>query len=189
MIIHDVIQNSPEWYAVRRGVITASSFSKIITAKTMKISAQSDEIENKVIAEILTDEEDGEFNGNGWTERGKELEPKAVSLYEMVRDCETIPVGFVTNDDGTIGCSPDRFIGNDGGLEIKCLSAHRHIKYFLSGTIDEEHKPQVQGCLMITGRKWWDVMAYHPQLPPSIIRVEPDEEYQGKLSAASIMAL
>jgi hypothetical protein len=181
MIIHDFAQNSPEWIEAHRGVITASSFSKILTAKTMKLSKSAEEIEHKIIAEILTDDETGEFFGNQWTERGHELEPDAVAMYEMLKDVETTPVGFITTDDGLIGCSPDRLIGEDGGLEIKCLSAHKHIEMLVNKSIDEEHKPQVQGCLMVTERKWWDVMAYHPQLPPSIVRVVRDEEYIEKL--------
>ena len=31
--------------------------------------------------------------------------------------------------------------------------------------------------MWVTGRKWWDFMSYHPQLPPLIVRVFRDEEY------------
>jgi len=184
MIIHDVVQNSPEWYQARLGVITASTFGKIITPKTMKLSKQAAEIEDKIVAELLTGESCDEFNGNGWTERGHELEPEAVSLYEMLNDCECVSVGFITNAEGSVGCSPDRLVGEDGGLEIKCLSGHRHVKFALAGNLDEEHGPQIQGQMMLTNRKWWDVMSYHPKLPPKIIRVERDEAYIQKLSEA-----
>lgn len=184
MIMHDVQQNSPEWFAARVGVITASNFGRIITPKTMVLSASASAIENRIVAEILTGESIEEFQGNQYTDRGHILEPDAVSFYELTTGTETQKVGFITNDDGAVGCSPDRLIGEDGGLEIKCLSSPKHVEFVLSGKIDEEHKAQIQGCLMITGRKWWDVMAYHPEIKPSIVRVTPDEEYISKLAVA-----
>lgn len=177
MIEHLCEQGSPEWHQARNGVITASNFGKIVTAKTMKLSAQADELENRIVAQILTGDDENDFEGNKHTERGKEYEPEAVALYEMLRGVETTAIGFITSDDGAFGCSPDRLVGEDGGLEIKCPAQHTHIRSLLAGSIAEDHKPQVQGCLYITGRKWWDCMSYHPKLPPSIIRVERDEAY------------
>ena len=31
--------------------------------------------------------------------------------------------------------------------------------------------------MYITGRKWWDFMAYHPDMKPLIVRVERDEVF------------
>ena len=42
----------------------------------------------------------------------------------------------------------------------------------------------MQGTLFVTGRKWWDLMSYHPTLAPYIVRVERDEEYIGLLEDA-----
>lgn len=189
MICHDFEQNSPEWYAARIGVLTASCFDKILTAKTGKISAQAGELENRIVAELLTGEPCEGFNGNGHTERGKELEPEAVKFYEFKNDCETKTVGFVTNDEKTLGCSPDRLVGDEGLLEIKCPAAHTHVSSYFSGNLADDHKPQLQGQLLITGRKWVDILSYHPTIPPSIIRVERDEDYIKKLSDALALVL
>lgn len=184
MLVHELEQGTEEWHSVRRGVVTASTFSKVLTAKTMQLSAQAAELENKIVAEILTGEDCESFQGNVHTERGREREAEAVDFYEMHSGLETKKIGFITNDEGTVGCSPDRLVGEDGLLEIKCPLPHTHIKSLLEGTIGDDHKPQIQGQLMITGRKWVDAFSYHPLLPPSIIRVERDEEYIGKLQAA-----
>jgi hypothetical protein len=32
MIIHDVVQGSPEWHALRAGIPTASEFSQLVTS-------------------------------------------------------------------------------------------------------------------------------------------------------------
>jgi len=37
--------------------------------------------------------------------------------------------------------------------------------------------------MMITGAKWWDLMAYSETLPHLLIRVERDDEYIEKLAA------
>jgi len=184
MIEHLCEQGSPDWHAARNGILTASCYGKILTAKTMKLSAQAEELENKIVAQILTGEDESEFEGNKYTEAGKEKEPEAVALYEMLKGVETQTVGFISSDCNSFGCSPDRLVGEDGGLEIKCPAQHTHIRSLLEKSIADDHKPQIQGCLFITGRKWWDCMSYHPKLPPSIIRVERDEEYISKLEDA-----
>ncbi len=37
--------------------------------------------------------------------------------------------------------------------------------------------PQVQGELYVTGRRYVDLVSYHPELPPLIARVTRDEDY------------
>jgi len=182
MKIHNnIIQGNPEWFEIRAGKATASCFSRILTP-TGLMSTQSSAYAELILAELITGGPVESWEGNRWSERGKELEPNAVHFYEMITEIETEKVGFVTNYG--VGCSPDRFIGSDGLLEIKCPAPSTHVKYLLNNKIDSQYIPQVQGQLYVTGRKWCDWMSYHPEMPPVIIRVERDEEYITKLSAA-----
>lgn len=176
MQLHEVEQGTPEWHQVRLGIPTASCFDKIITP-TGKPSTQAAAYENKVIAEILTGKSADTFEGNVWTERGKELEPDAVDFYEMQTGLDTRIIGFVTNDENTFGCSPDRLVGENGLLEIKCPAPHTHVQYLIDKEIDKGYYPQVQGQLFVTGREWCDWLSYHPEMPPVIIRVERDIEF------------
>jgi len=45
----------------------------------------------------------------------------------------------------------------------------------------EEHKPQVQGCMFVTGRDWWDFLSFDPRQDEDcrlyIETIERDEEY------------
>jgi hypothetical protein len=41
---------------------------------------------------------------------------------------------------------------------------------------------QIQGCMWVTGRQWWDFFAYHPEMPHVLVRVERDDEYIAKLA-------
>lgn len=181
MQIHNVEQGSDEWHAVRLGIPTASEFAKILTP-TGKLSAQAEAYANKLVAEKLAGKRLESFEGNDWTERGNELEAAAVSYYEVLTDSTTEKVGFVTA--GECGCSPDRLVGDDGLLEIKCPAPHTHVHYMLTGKIEQKYTPQVQGQLMITGRKWCDLLSYHPDLPPVLIRIERDEDYIEALRGA-----
>jgi hypothetical protein len=176
MIIHDVEQGTPEWFAARLGIPTASEFSKIYTP-TGKVSTQAKGYMNKLLAEIITGEPVQTFEKTPWMERGNELEQEAADFYEFLKDTEVSKIGFCTNDAREYGCSPDRLIGETGGLEIKVVAPHTMASYLLSSEIDMDYWPQVQGNMLVTGRDWWDWMAYCPKMPPLIIRVGRADEY------------
>jgi YqaJ-like viral recombinase domain len=182
MIVHDCIQGTTEWLAIRAGIPTASCFDKIVTPKG-KASTQAEKYLHKLLAERLMGHPCIEFKGP-WMERGNDLEGDARAYYESMRELETVKVGFVTNDDRTIGASPDSLVGDDGLLELKVPSEHTHVAYMLTRSVDAEYYPQVQGQLWVTGRTWLDIMSFHPEMPPAIIRVERDEPYIRVLSAA-----
>jgi len=168
-------QGSDEWHAARLGIPTASRFNNIITPKTMKLSGQAQGYLYELAAEWLL-REPCDNSGSAFMDRGIIQEAEAVRYYEFQKDVETIPVGFCLRDDGLVGCSPDRLVGNDGGLEIKCPSAKVHISYLL-GSVGDEYKTQVQGCLYVCERDWWDVMSYNPMMPPAIERHYRDDEF------------
>lgn len=182
MIILDHEQGSDEWFASRLGRPSASMFYKLITSAG-KPSASADKYINELIAERL--------NGvrvpvyvNEHMERGTKLEPEAREHYEFITEQKVTEYGFILDDSEEFGCSPDGLVGEDGGLEIKCpadstiIGYHRHNKTFIT-----KYRQQVQGCMLLTGAVWWDMMAYSETLPPLLIRVERDEEYIEKLAA------
>lgn len=177
MIVHDVVQGSADWFALRIGKPTASRFDRIVTPKRLGYSSSAPKLIAELVAERILDRpvDWGVDEDTMWTERGAEMEAEARAWYEFERDVEVRTVGFVTNDAGTIGGSPDGLVGDDGGVEIKCRSAKHH----MAGVLDFEPiaaPTQVQGYLWLTGRKWWDVVAYNPDLPKRIDRVVPDPE-------------
>lgn len=193
MIIHDVVQGSPEWYKLRNGVFTASTFGKILTPSTQRVSTSSEALEDEIAGQILTgeyndEEDDGyddEFGGSYFTERGKRLEPKAIQAYEIMTGETVKRAGFITNDAGTIGASVDGLVGDDGIVEIKCLKRRNHVSLFRKKQISAKHVPQCQGqMLVLEGRKWCDNFFYHPKIRPFLIRLEKDVIYCAKLEAA-----
>ena len=186
MIIHDVEQGSDEWLKLRAGKPTSSRFESLVTSTGQK----SDGF--KEYAEFLATEvmADGPINdgwkGNKYTERGKELEDAARAEYEMTHQVQIEQVGFITDDLMRWGTSTDGLVGGDGGVEIKCQIATRFFKTLLYWKRYQKFPPpyvaQVQGELLITGRKWFDLVVYHPQFEMLVIRAKPEPKIQAALA-------
>lgn len=94
-----------------------------------------------------------EFTGNAATEYGTFHEPGAIQDFEMLH-CKTEPAGFFEYGDW-LGATPDRLIGDDAVLEVKC-------PYGLRAAVEPEFKPlmdqehyyaQVQIELLCTDRR------------------------------------
>lgn len=180
MIVLKVKQGSPEWHFARLGIPTASQFGRIVSTKTKKVLAGSETYMHELLAEWLIGVPNG-IEAKGLMARGTEIEPWAIDYYELQRNVETTPVGVCMRDDRLVACSPDRFIGDDGGLEIKCPGAKQHVANLLG--MGDDYFAQVQGNLWITGRKWWDLVSYHPEIPAAIVRVVRDEAYIAALES------
>jgi len=178
MIIHDIEQGTDEWHAIREGKLTASH--------GQEISANGKGLETyiyKMLSEKYSSAERENYT-NEHMERGNELEPIARSMYEMQESVSVDEVGFVELDEYT-GASPDGFVGEDGGIEIKCHADTKHFRLVLNGEkeIESKYKWQCQMNMLITGRKWWDYVAYNPNFEQSLVifRIEADEEKHEKL--------
>jgi hypothetical protein len=180
MIRYDCVQGSPEWLDLHIGRPSASGMDKILTVKTRKPSAQAEKYAIELCAGWLLGQLP-DAASSGFMARGLELEAEAVAYYEFTKDVTVDRIGFCTTDDGRVGCSPDFLVGDDGGGEIKCLSAVNHVGALL-GAIDDAYVLQVQACLWVTGRTWWDRVWFNPAIQPLIIRVERDEETIGQLA-------
>lgn len=175
-------QGSPEWFAARLGIPTASEFKTLLGIKKdarEKVTRQT--YMRKLAGEIITGQPMESYS-NVHMERGKEFEDEARSAYAFMKDAEPERVGFIRN--GNAGCSPDSLIGTDGGLEIKTALPHIQIERLQDGSLPSEHKAQVQGCLWVTGRAWWDFTSYCPGLPLFTIRVQREPEYIAAIAAA-----
>jgi hypothetical protein len=167
-------QGSKEWHDARLGLPTASNFGRILTEKGLKASASS----NKFLCEKLAERIMGfpleTFEGSGETMRGSAMESAAVRWYEFQHDVPTRKSGICLTDDRRAGCSVDRFVGEDGILEIKCPMPVQHLMTVL-GYDDAEHRLQIQGQLWITGRRWVDRLSYYAEMPQDCTRFERDE--------------
>ena len=175
MIILNDEQGSPEWLASRLGRPSASNFGRLVTGSG-KPSSSAESYINEMIAERLTGRSKP-FYTNDHMERGNALEPEAREAYEFITDFEVVETGFILHDSEEFGCSPDGLVAEQGGLEIKCPSDSVHVSYLRAGKVPSKYYQQVQGCLWITGREWWDFMSYHPEMPHLLVRAHRNEKY------------
>jgi hypothetical protein len=180
--IFDCEQGSPEWYACRLGIPTASEFDTVqAKGKGGGESKTRRTYMLKLIGERITGQPKYDYS-NDHMGRGKEMEAEARDLYAMVADVEPVKVGFMRRGDA--GCSPDSLIGANGISEIKTKLAHLQLEVLLSDRLPPEHLPQTQGQLWIAEREWCDFVSYWPGLPLFIKRVHRDEDYIRNLAAA-----
>lgn len=178
---HDEIeQGSAQWFEVRKGIPTASSFYKVMAkagprgGTSHKEYVQRAQYMRILAGEIITGEPaEPEWHGNQHTERGKEREDEARAKYAFLHDVDPVRVGFVRN--GNCGCSPDSFVGT-GGLEIKDALPHRQIERLQDGTLPSEHRWQVIGSLLVCeDREYWDFVSHCRGLPLFEVRVYRDK--------------
>ena len=137
-IFHDVAQYSDQYDRLKLGIPTSSHFHKIITPQG-KPSKQWREYACMLIAERILQRKIDLYKSLPM-ERGLIVEAEAADWYEFDQDVTVQRVGFITDDDHTIGCSPDRLVGDEGLLEIK--APYRRLK---SNTGFRERSMNVSG--------------------------------------------
>jgi hypothetical protein len=171
-----------KWWALRRGKPTASQFHRIITP-TGRPSEQQRGYMYELIAERLLNENMKKDDiQTYWMERGHQMEPKAIEAFQETHRLVLKRVGFVTTNDGRVGCSPDCLVeGSVQAVEIKCPSPWMQIRYLLDGT-DEKYKPQVQGQLLVGGWETVHFFSWHPQMPSYHLETHPDKAYQAAMA-------
>lgn len=184
MKTHDCKQGSTEWSLLRCGLPTASEFGRLVSPEWKVRTGEGPKsyVLEKVAEKIMGFPQE---TGGSWAMgQGQILETHARPWYQFAHDTKIDEVGFCTTDDGRAGCSPDGLIGADGGIEIKSPQPHAHLEYLLGGTVPKDYRAQVQGCLYVTGRKWWKFVSYSTFFPALVVHVEPDPAAQEAIAAA-----
>ena len=185
MIIYykEMIQGSEAWHSIRCGVPTASEM-KLLVTPTLKVAANEKERAHmwELLAQRLTKHVEPRYISDDML-RGQEDEIEAVALYAKTYE-PVERVGFVTNDRWgfTIGYSPDALVGDDGLVECKSRGQKYQIQtivdYVSADKIDPDFMIQVQTGLMVSERKWCDLISFCGGLPMATVRVYPDEKIQ-----------
>lgn len=168
-------QYTAEYWQARRGVPTASCAAKVFTSQGKASSQQAG-----YIAELIAQQYNPLYGihdepATKAMRMGHCMEPEARAFYGFERDAEVQQVGFVTTDDGRFGCSPDGFVGEDRGLELKSPQHSTQVAYLLAGKVPANYVPQVHWSLVVTGFSAWDFLSYCACLPPLLLEVVPNE--------------
>jgi len=171
-----VRQRTEEWWDARLGCVTASNFKDVLSKGEARKTYMY-----KVWAERMTGQREPEFSSVA-TRWGNEYEERAIFEIMDRLDVDISSCGFITLPANVmVGASPDGLIGDDRLVEVKCpYSLYVHAKTLIEG-MPAEHKPQVQGGLMVTGRKAAIFASYSPRFQGAaqlyIEVVERDEKY------------
>lgn len=175
MKIIECKQGSDEWLQARLGIVTASELDAIISPLW---KVRSGEGVKTYLAKKLAEKWRGmpltTFSG-GAMEQGSIREDEARSWYELDQNVTVRQVGFITTDDGRMGCSPDGLL-EDSGLEIKCPEPHTHVRWLLEGKLPAEHAAQVYGSMYVTGFDRWRFLSYCRGFPPLLLTIEADDD-------------
>lgn len=177
-------QGTEEWHKARAGVITASEIHFVMASGR---GGAPSETRRKYMSRMASERITGEpaqtgWNGNVHTERGKENEATARSLYEERMGHKVDLIGFAKR--GTIGCSPDGLVSDHGGVEIKCKIPELHIEVLEKDEVPSDHIKQIQFSMLVMNRPWWDFVCYSPGLPLFVKRVEADVSLQSQMRVA-----
>lgn len=193
----------PKIYDIRRpiwpiGIPTASQFRRIITP-TGKPSSMARAymchlvaqrlLGKRAIAQEAADEFSDDILADGnphaerlsdaiqWAARGTREERKAATYFSRMKGVKLKKAGFVTTDDGRLGCALDRMVvGREEGLEIKCPSPGKQVLYLVSDP-SRDHYPQLQGQLFIADLQAIHLFSYCDGLPEVHYLVKRDDDY------------
>lgn len=184
-VYEELEQGSPEWEQARCGLITASQLNLILTpklkiAENEKTRAHAYELAAQRITGFVEASYVGANIERGWADEIRARD-KYSEHYAPVQE-----IGGMVRDFGDfrLWASPDGLVGDDGGIETKSRVQKHQIRTIADNAIPEEHMLQVQACLMVSGRKFWDYIAYCGGLPMWVIRIKPDATIQAAIHTA-----
>lgn len=185
-IYTDLEQGSPEWLQARCGILTASVIGKLITP-TLKVA---DNDTSRGVVETLVAERISQYveyvHPSMDMQRGSLDEPLARALYSEQENVPVREIGFAVRElnGHKLGASPDGLIGENGGLEIKSRRGKIQLKTILSDTVPAENMAQIQTCMLVLDRDWWEYCSYAGGWPLHLIRVHRDPAWQAVIRDA-----
>ena len=180
-IIIDCIQGDEVWKKARLRIPTASNFGKILTA-TGKVSDTRTAYMKELACEAVSGRSEDTFQSYRM-KQGTTNEVESRRVYAMNHeDLNVYQVGFVYKDERRMtGGSPDALVDSDGGFETKDAKFTIQYDRLNERKIVTSHIPQVQGCIWICEREWFDWQSYCSGLPVLCIRIYRDEVYISRL--------
>jgi len=190
----NIEQGSDEWKVARLGHVTASNMADVMSkGKGSAEAIGRYKYKVRLVAERLTQTASESFS-NAAMEWGVEQEQFAAMEYEAANNVLTDKTGFWLHPDiKWLGVSPDRLVGHEGLIEVKCPNTTTHLGYLFENKIPTDYFKQIQCQLWVTGRQWCDFVSYDPRLPKRnqllIVRTERDESLISEMEAETLKFL
>jgi putative phage-type endonuclease len=179
-------QRTPEWFAKRLGLVTASRIADVMAKVKTGTAASRSGYMTQLVTERLTGQPTEGYQSAAM-EWGIEQEGAARAAYEARTGVLVDEVDFVRHPILEAGASPDGLVGEDGCIEIKCPNTATMLEYIEDRSVPRKYLLQIQWQLACTGRNWCDFVAYDPRLPAHlqllVIRVPRYEEVIEQIAA------
>lgn len=178
MKIHNIRQRSADWHKLRRGIPTASHFDRIILPSG-KRSGQARKYMHQLAYERVMDKDapGPNLSAVAHIQYGISNEDVAVEAFNKQTGLQTNPVGLITDDRITMGCSPDRLIDSrNQALEIKCPTGPTQCGYLIDG-LGDAYMAQIQGQILIGSFELVHFYSWSEELPAYYVQVEPDNTF------------
>lgn len=181
----DCPQGGEDWFALRRGILTASNFKIIMReGKDGEDSKTRTDLLYSIAGERMSGITEENFKSAAMA-RGHEMEPMLRNYYKRTNfDAVVEQIGFARRTMVTplgrkivVGSSPDAKIGPRKGLEIKTLKPTLLIPRIKNGTFPTEHRAQIQGTMMVCD---WDEMVLqlgYRGMPAPAFTIARDEAF------------
>jgi hypothetical protein len=205
-------QGSEEWDKIRCGRFTASEIHLLMDSGKREMTAEELKARPKTgtgsSAKLTVDH--SKFSEGGYTYinrkvaetltgriqessyafplvYGKDMEGEAAAYFSETTGLETSEVGFQLFGDHA-GGSPDRFVGEDDLLEIKCpFTSEKQIEYLMLTDVWDLKRNfpqiywQIMSNLLFTGKKRGHLATYDPRFEAPKLKmthliVEPNAE-------------
>lgn len=182
MKVHNDPQRSEAWFSRRRGIPTASQFHRVILSSGRPSGQARTYMRELAYERLMGKSTSRDLSNVAHIQHGIVSEPLAVAAFEQRTKLKTGPVGFITDDKETMGCSPDRIIvGHDRqALEIKCPTGPVQCGYLMHGL--EDYKAQIQGQILIGNFRRVHFFAWSNELPSYHEIIEPDRPFMQLLA-------
>lgn len=172
-------QGSDDWIRARLGKATASRIADVVATTRSGPAASRANYLAELVLERLTGEPAPHFT-TAAMQHGIDTEPEAVAAYCFRQDVDAMEAGFVDHPKiANTGASPDRLIGADGLVEVKCPQPAAHLTTLTGQAVPSRHLVQMHWQMACTGRAWCDYVSYSPVFPEAlrlfVRRVERDD--------------
>lgn len=151
-------QRTPEWFAAKKGRISASSAYLCLSGKATK--------SRRNYVDCIADDLQGipDFDDEDpkpWFTDGIYYESFARGWYQFKTNRDTVQTGFVVHDEyDWIGCSPDDLVGDDGLAEYKFRKSLHTFDEHSKCTLARAVKAQIHTQLFVCDRQWCDYTNY-----------------------------
>jgi exodeoxyribonuclease (lambda-induced) len=179
MIVHDVVQRSPQWTALRTGRLGGSQAAAMLATTGKGEAASRRQLRVQIALEQLTGRSQDTGYQTAAMREGIAREPLARAAYEAATGQLVTEVGYVSHDTLAVGGSPDGFLDGGGLVELKCPTAATHLESLATGAVPDAYAKQLLHLFFVTGAHFADFVSFSPDFPPAlqlqIVRVVRDE--------------